>query len=402
MIAKSNRLVGAVLLVSGTTIGAGMLALPVTTGLAGFIPSLVIMTAIWLFMMLTAFYLLEVNLRMKGESNLISMMHKTLGRPGEIVSWITYLLLLYSLAAAYMVGCSHILEDVLSGFLPFDLPEWTWPVLIFCLFAVVVYFGTQVVDFLNRALMIGLVVGYLFVLGMGGPQVNPTMLAHFDWNFLLPSISVVLTTFGYHIIIPTLTTYLEHDSRLLKRAIFIGSLIPFVIYVLWQLLVMGVVPVDGPQSLSEASQKGLQVTFFLKTVFGSPWIILAIRSFAFFAIVTSLLGVTLSLSDFLADGLNIKKGHKGKVVLILFTFVPPLLFALFYHEGFITALKYAGLFVVILLALLPSLMAWFERYGPETERSFIKSDFRVPGGKTLVVFTAVVSIILLGVEVAVL
>ncbi len=399
MITKSNRLVGAILLVSGTTIGAGMLALPVTTGLAGFVPSLMIMTAIWLFMMLTAFYLLEVNLRLKGESNLISMMHKTLGRPGEIVSWITYLLLLYSLAAAYMVGCSHILEDVLSGVLPFDLPEWTWPVLIFCTFAVVVYFGTEVVDFLNRALMIGLVVGYLFVLGMGGPKINPAMLAHYDWHFLLPSVSVVLTTFGYHIIIPTLTTYLEHDSRLLKRAIFIGSLIPFLIYILWQLLVMGVVPPTGPQSLSEAAHRGLQVTFYLKAILGSPWVAFAVRSFAFFAIVTSLLGVTLSLSDFLADGLKIKKGHKGKIALILLTFVPPLLFALFYHEGFITALNYAGFFVVILLALLPSLMAWFERYGPETERSFIKSDFQVPGGKTLVIFSVTLSIILLVVEV---
>jgi len=91
MIKKKNRLLGAILLVSGTTIGAGMLALPVITGLAGFIPAILIMTAIWLFMMLTAFYLLEVNLRIKDESNLISMMHKTLGRPGEIISWIVYL-----------------------------------------------------------------------------------------------------------------------------------------------------------------------------------------------------------------------------------------------------------------------------------------------------------------------
>ncbi len=93
---KTNRLIGAILLVSGTTIGAGMLALPVTTGLAGFIPSLVVMTAVWLFMMLTALYLLEVNLRLPGEANLFSMMRKTLGKPGEAISWAAYLLLLYS------------------------------------------------------------------------------------------------------------------------------------------------------------------------------------------------------------------------------------------------------------------------------------------------------------------
>lgn len=399
MIGKKNRFIGAILLVSGTTIGAGMLALPVTTGLAGFIPSLAIMTAIWLFMMLTAFYLLEVNLRMKGEVNLTSMVHKTLGRPGEVVSWVIYLLLFYSLISAYMVGCSQIIEDILSGILPFAMPDWVWPVSVFVIFAVFVYFGTQVVDFLNRFLMACLILAYLSLIGLGCCRVNPPMLTHFNWSFLLPSVSVVMTTFGFHIIIPTLTTYLEHDAKLLKRAIFIGSLIPFLIYVFWQFLVMGVVPVAGEYSLSEAAQKGLQVTFFIKILLASPWVGIAVRAFAFFAIVTSLLGVSLSLTDFLADGLKIKKTHWGKFLLIVLTFVPPLLFALFYPQGFIAALKYAGIFVVILLALLPALMAWCERYGRETERSFIKSDFKVPGGKGLLLFTILFSLLLLGIEV---
>lgn len=399
MISKKNRLIGAILLVSGTTIGAGMLALPVTTGLAGFLPSVVIMTAIWLFMMLTAFYLLEVNLRMKGESNLISMMHLTLGKPGEIVAWITYLLLLYSLTAAYLVGCSQILEDVVKGFISFDPPPWTWPLAIFLIFGIFVYFGTEVVDFLNRGLMMGLILAYVSLVLFACCQVDLPFLEHVDWHFILPSVSVVLTTFGYHIIIPTLSTYLEHDSKLLKRAILIGSLIPFLIYLIWQFLVMGVIPVFGESSLTDAAEKGLQITFFLKKFFQNPWVGLSVRGFAFFAIVTSLLGVSLSLSDFLADGLKIKKSSFGKFFLILLTFLPPLFFALFYSQGFILALKYAGFFVVILLALLPSLMAWCERYGKKRARSFIKSDFKVVGGKGLLVFTILFSILLLVVEV---
>lgn len=397
MITKTNRLIGAILLVSGTTIGAGMLALPVTTGLAGFIPSIMIMTMIWLFMMLTAYYFLEVNLRLQGETNLISMVHKTLGRPGEIVAWIAYLLLLYSLTAAYMVGCSQIIENVLGKFI--QVQSWVWPVIIFFIFGAFVYFGTEVVDFLNRFLMGGLVLTYFSLMALGCCHVNSPMLAYFNWSYLLPSVSVVLTTFGYHIIIPTLTTYLEHDSRLLKKAIFIGSLIPFLIYLFWQFLVMSVVPVTGEYSLTEAAQKGLQVTFFLQMLLANPWVGIAVRTFAFFAIVTSLLGVSLSLSDFLSDGLKIKKTHSGKFFIIILTFTPPLFFALFYPQGFITALKYAGIFVIILLALIPSVMAWYERYGSETYRSFIQSDFKVPGGKGLVIFTILVSFLLLGVEV---
>lgn len=35
-----HRLIGGILLVAGTTIGAGMLALPIVTGFAGFWPSI--------------------------------------------------------------------------------------------------------------------------------------------------------------------------------------------------------------------------------------------------------------------------------------------------------------------------------------------------------------------------
>jgi tyrosine-specific transport protein len=399
MLSKKSRLLGAILLVSGTTIGAGMLALPVTTGLAGFFPAVVLMTGIWLFMMLTAFYFLEVNVRVKGENNLISMMKATLGKPGEIISWIIYLLLLYALTSAYLLGCSQILSHFFESTMASSLPEWVWPLIIFCFFACFVYFGTIVTDFLNRFMMLGLFLAYFSMLFIGSSHVNASLFSHINWGYALPSISVVITTFGYHIIIPTLSTYLEHDSKLVKRAIIIGSLIPFVIYLFWQLLVMGIVPVSGDLSLEEATRQGKQVTFFLKTLINSHVFSAAVQSFAFFAIVTSLLGVSLSLTDFLADGLKIKKTYWGKFFLVLLAFLPPLIFAIFYPKGFILALKYAGVFVVILLALFPSLMAWCERYCPPASRAFQPSAFKVPGGKLLLGSTILISLVLLGIEV---
>ena len=400
MISQTNRMLGAILLVSGTTIGAGMLALPVTTGLAGFVPSLIIMTAVWLFMMLTAFYFLEVNLRMKGESNLISMMRRTLGRPGEVISWVTYLLLLYALTAAYLLGCSQIINDFFYQKLFLNLSAWVWPLVIFILFGSFVYLGTTGADLFNRFMMVGLVISYIALTGVGCCKVTPQLLTHVDWAFLFPSLSVVVTSFGFHVIIPTLTTYLDHDVKLLKWSIFLGSLIPFLVYVLWQFLVMGVVPVYGEISLSEAAEKGLQITFFLRTLLGNPWIGTAVRAFAFFAIITSLLGVSLSLTDFLADGLKIKRTPRGKLFLVLMTFVPPLFFTLFFPQGFIIALEYAGILVVLLLALLPALMAWVERYGPKPALGFEKkAPFQVPGGKIVLGGTIFVSLVLLGIEI---
>lgn len=389
-----NRLLGAILLVSGTTIGGGALALPVITGPAGFFPALILMSAIWLFMMMTAFYLIEVNLRLPGESNLISMVKKTLGRPGEIISWITYLLLLYSLLAAYLLGCAQILSETCSSYFINQVPTWSWLVLLFIVFGAFVYLGTKAVDYLNRVLMVGLIAGYIGLIVLGLPHINFSYLAHHQWSGLIAATSVVMTSFGYHIIIPTLSTYLEHDARSLKQAILWGSLIPFVTYLLWQFLAMGVIPVSG---LSASAEKGEAATCALKQIVGSPYVSTFATLFAFFAIITSLIGVSLSLADFLADGLKIKKNPLGKGILMLLTFIPPLIFALFYPNGFILALEYAGIFVVILLALLPALMAWFERY--KHKRGLVETSFHVPGGKGAIIATIVFSFVLLAVEV---
>lgn len=395
----SGKLFGAILLVSGTTIGAGMLALPVATGLAGFFPSFILMIIIWLYMLLTAFFLLEVNLRMKGESNIISMVKKTLGKPGEIIGWVIYLLLLYSLTAAYIVGCSAILEDFIEFFVSIDVPQWVFPLPLIVLFGAFVYLGTNVVDHLNRLLMLGLILAYIVLIVIGIFNINFELLKYSNFSMLLTAFPIVFTSFGYHIIIPTLTTYLDHDSRQLKLSILIGSLIPLIIYVLWQVIALGIVPIEGSNSLKETLELGLPVTSPLKNILNSPWLATAARAFAFFAIITSFLGVALSLSDFLADGLKIEKTKQGRFGICLLTFLPPLTFALFYPEGFILALNYAGIFVAILLGLLPSLMVWFERYGKETERSFIPSNFKVPGGKPLVIFGILFAIGVIGLEI---
>ena len=54
--------ISVIFLVGGTCIGGGMLALPVSTSLVGFLPSLVVMTLAWIFMTCTGLLILEVNL----------------------------------------------------------------------------------------------------------------------------------------------------------------------------------------------------------------------------------------------------------------------------------------------------------------------------------------------------
>jgi tyrosine-specific transport protein len=110
--------------------------------------------------------------------------------------------------------------------------------------------------------------------------------------------------------------------------------------------------------LASAYKEGIAATEPLAQVIRNPLIGLAAKLFSFFAIVTSFVGVTLSLSDFLTDGFKIKQNGQGRFIALFLTFIPPLLFVFAYTRGFYLALQYAGVFVAILLVFLPAAMAW--------------------------------------------
>jgi tyrosine-specific transport protein len=349
------RVFGGVMLVAGTTIGAGMLALPTVTAFAGFYPSLLLFAATWLLMLATALFFLDVNLSMREEGNLISMSGRMLGAPGRIVCWLFYLLLLYALNAAYMAGSAPLFATGVAATTGYSLPSWLAPLSLPLVFGIFIYLGTHGVDHINRWFMIGLAASYVSLIFFVPSHVETSRLERADLPAALVAVPVVFTSFGYHIIIPSLSSYLKRNRTQLRCVLVVGSALPFAVYVAWQLLVMGTVP---QEDLEAAYRGGLAATEALSRVLSDPWIALSAQFFSFFAIVTSFLGVALALVDFLVDGLHMQKKAGGRLVACLLAFVPPLLFVFSFQRGFYLALQHAGAFVAVLLGILPAAMAW--------------------------------------------
>lgn len=393
---KHSALIGGILLVSGTTIGAGMLALPVITGFAGFLPSVLLLIAFWIYMTYTAFLMLEANLWMDKETNLITMAKRTLGRGGELLSWLTFLFLLYSLTTAYIAGSGSIVIDVVEASTGYVMPAWASSLPLLLIFGFFVFQGTRSVDLVNRILMSGLVIAYAAMVIFLSPHVDAAKLQHTYWRDILIAVSVVATSFGFHIIIPSLTTYMHHDVKKLKQAILTGSLIPLLVYIIWEFLALGIIPLEGPHSIKEGYALGSNGATLMSDLLGHSTLATIARFFSFFAIVTSFLGVSMSLLDFLADGLKIKKTPQGRFGLYLLTFVPPLLITLYDPRAFLSALEYAGAFgVVTLLGLLPALMVWSGRYIKK-----YTSSYETPGGKAGLVVIIVISVAVILLEIA--
>lgn len=396
---QHSKLIGGILLVSGTTIGAGMLALPVSTGMAGFFPALLLMVAYWIYMTFTAFLILEANLWMKGENNLISMANLTLGKFGKAASWLIYLFLLYSLTTAYIAGAGSIIVDAFEEAVGIALPNWLGAVLPLIIFGFFVYKGTRSVDYINRLLMIGLVVTYVLMMIFLSPHIDPQLLGHIDFRYLWMGVSMVATSFGFHIIIPSLVTYLNRDVVQLKKVILIGSITPLLFYISWELLALGIIPLEGAYGIMEGYANGSNGVHLMTEPLGASAVAFIATFFSLFAIITSFLGVSLSLSDFLADGLSIEKTRVGRILLYLMTFAPPLVISLIDPRAFLSALEYAGAFgVVTLLGLMPALMVWSGRY---VRRLAPDLAFRTPGGKLALLAAIAASVSVIALEIAI-
>lgn len=360
---REGSVLGGVLLIAGSCIGAGMLALPVITGVGGFFPSVVMFVFAWLFMSVTALLLLEANLTLGYQLSLISIAERTLGKGGKIACWILFLFLFYSLSVAYIAASGSILQTIIIDLGGKEFPAWVGSILFTAIFGYVIYIGTRFVDYLNRLLMVGLIISYCALVFLGSFYMKPNYLAVYHWKYSFAAIPVLIISFGFHNMIPSLAHYFKGDLKRLRRTVFMGSLLPLLIYLVWEAVMLGIIPLYGREGLLHALDQGQAATYALRAAVGKSWVNTVGHAFALFAIITSFLAQSLSLVDFLADGLRISKIKGGRILLILLTLVPPFCLAFLYPGIFIKALNVAGGFsAVILFGVFPAWMIWILRY----------------------------------------
>ncbi len=386
-----GHVLGGTLLIAGTMVGVGMLALPVATGEGGFIPAAVIYILCWLFMLSTGLLLLEVCTWMPKDANLITMSHRLLGRVGKDICWVVYLFLFVTVMIAHVLGGGAVLNEITHG----SIPSWLTMVIYVAIFSPVIYLGTKWVDRLNITLMLGVVASYLLFIVVSYKHVDLNLLKHTNWPKAWLALPVLFTAFTFQVIIPTLMTYMKRDVKKVRLAIILGTSIPLAVYLIWEFLILGIVPSVGPGGLAEAAKKGWNAVMPLKELLQSPLVFTIGKCFAFFTMTTSYIALSLAYLDFLADGLKVQKKGLKKVGLCLVVFVPPTIIAMTYPHIFITALGYAGGFsCAILFGLFPPLMVMIGRYIKKYEHCPL-----IPGGKIFFSLLILFVLIELGMEV---
>lgn len=383
-----SRTIGGVLLIVGTSIGGGMLALPIANAETGFWGSTLFLFLSWIVMTLGAFAMLEANLYLPSGTNILSMTKATLGNRGLLVAWLSYLFLLYTLLSAYISGGGDIFRNLLS-FMGLQLNPIAANSLFTVLFGLIVAGGIRQVDWFNRFLMFGKLSIYALLIIFITPKVESTLLTHGSLSAMSKTIMILITSFGFAIIIPNLREYFQDNIKTLRQVIFIGSLIPLLCYIAWDLVIMGSIPQETLASLLNSPTATSGLGNMLSEEIKNPTIMSLFHFFSSICMLTAFLGVALCLSSFFSDGLKISSEGKQGALLFLLTFGPPFCIVTVWPGAYLHALNYAGLFCVILLLLLPALMLF---YG----RKKFNGGFKVPGGLFTPVLLVASSVLLIG------
>lgn len=392
MTKKQHSLFGGAMIIAGGTIGAGMLANPTSTAGVWFLGSLVLLAYTWFCMTSSGLMLLEANLHYPTGASFDTIVKDLLGQGWNVINGLSVAFVLYILTYAYITSGGGITEGFINQLLSSE--QHTVQIgrvsgsLIFCLvLAVFVWFSTKAVDRFTTVLIGGMVIA--FILSVAGLISSVKVEVLFDsmvqgeqqyLPYMLGALPVCLVSFGFHQNVPSLVKYYERDANRVMKSVFFGTAIALAVYVLWQLAVQGNLP---RAEFAPVIEKGGDIAVLLQALskyIQTDFIALALRFFAYLAIATSFLGVTLGLFDYIADLCKFDDSRSGRTKTALITFLPPLLLSLAFPFGFVLAIGYAGLAATIWAVIVPALLAKTSR------RKFAQSNYLVYGGNFMIYF----------------
>ncbi|WP_102307423.1 amino acid permease [Vibrio lentus] len=367
-------MMGSSLIIAGTALGAGMLAIPMVLAQFGLLYGTLLMVLICFGTTYAALLLLEATIKAGGGLGLNSIARKTLGKQGQLITNGLLYALLICLLMAYILGAGDLLSKLLSNF-GVDISATTSQITFTLLAGAVVASGTGVIDKLNRALffvMLASLFATMVFLAPSMTQENLMQVTSHDHVDLIKTSAILFTSFGFMVVIPTLVSY-NHEAtdKQLRNMVIVGSLIPLVCYLCWLFAVVG--------NLSEEQFRSFKNVSDLMAAFEaqSPWVGNVLSTFTGLALLTSFFGVAMSLFNQNRDMFN-----QNTAVTYCISFILPLAGSLLAADKFLKVLNYAGIILVFLAVFVPLVMVHKQRFMKVAE-----DRYSAEGGRPMMLFS---------------
>lgn len=358
-----QKQIGSIILVAGTCIGSGMIALPMTVGKIGIIPCVLLMLFTWMLMYFTSLITVELSLQ-AGKGLPIGMLGRKFSGPiAELVGVGSFKMLSYSLMAVYIYAGSSVFQKMLSSSM---LGEYSFSYIIaIYTFTVSLLFllPMKLLDYVNRFLFIGLliviailIVGLAFIVNWSNlPLISEQYNQISTWQILAP---IVFTSFGFQGSCHSLVNYCNLDKVTLKKALLWGSFIPMLVYIVWTVSSLSVIHNESPAFYDQMINGKVEVGDLVQELSSvARWhsVQMLIWWITSLAIITSIVGVGIGLCDSMKETLfyAVKNKISKKILASIITVLPAYFAAIFIPNAFISVLGFAGMILSIIAILLP-------------------------------------------------
>jgi tyrosine-specific transport protein len=399
---QPGSVLGSTALIAGTTVGAGILALPAVTLPSGIVPSTSGLITVWLYALVSGLLVAEVTLntmRTEGRASIgfLGVVEKTLGKLGAQIAGGAYLFMHYALLVAYITEGGEILGYAAAKIWSVQiLPTWVGTTTFTLLFGGIMYFGREkFIEKLNSAFVGIVIVSFLGLLFLAGRHIQSAQLLFQDWSALGSAISVMSVALFFQNVVPLVVAQLEGDARKIRQSIFIGSVIPLIMFLAWNAVILGSVSPDMLHGTSDGKTvfDPLQI---LRAGGAGEWLGVLVCVFSEFAIATSFIGFVYGLLDLFKDIFLIAQGKfSSRLPLYSLVLFPPMTLGTLNPSIFFTALDYTGTFSISVLGgIIPALMSWKQRQ--EQKNSDSINQPLVPGGKVTLMMMIGVALALIG------
>ncbi|MCW8335741.1 amino acid permease [Vibrio paucivorans] len=369
----NTKLLGSSLIIAGTALGAGMLAIPMVLAQFGLFYGTLLMVLIWFGTTHSALLLLEATIKSEGGLGLNSIASKTLGKGGQLITNGLLYALLICLLMAYILGAADLLVKAMAS-IGVELSFVKAQVVFTLLAGAIVACGTGVIDKLNRLLFFVMIASLLLTLTVLLPTFSAENLGQVTNHShveLITTSAVLFTSFGFMVVIPSLVSYnQEATDKQLRNMVIVGSLIPLFCYLCWLFAVVGNLPAEQLKQFSSVSQlmEGFE--------HDKPWIGAVLSLFTGLALLTSFFGVAMSLFHQNRDTFK-----QNKIITYVLTFVLPLIGAIVAADQFLSVLSYAGIILVFLAVFVPMAMVYKLR-----KSATLAERYAAEGGTAMLIF----------------
>jgi tyrosine-specific transport protein len=364
IMSKTKKLIISMsLLMAGTALGAGILGLPIETGLSGFIPSLFGIVLSWITLMCTGWIFIYKILHSKYPvDDFADLYKKEFGHWSIWLNSFGYFITFYGVLTAYLCGMSTTIIKIFPKLEAVPHADKILIIIFFIVLTSVVLFGVNVFKKLNSLFAICLLIIFIGMVIFALSHIEIQNLQHVNLTAIPFTLPIIFTSFCFHPVIPLICNHVREENQtghILKWILFWGTFIVFFVILVWSLIVLGIVPLNSSTGVSiiQANKENLPSTVPLAQSITSGLFPFFALLFTFFAIITSYIGAGAGFLSYVKNfsGHYIKRNRITDVVI---TFVIPFLVALFYPNIFLKMLGVVGGFgVIIIYGFLPALLA---------------------------------------------